>query len=517
MVNFSLNKVCEACQTRQLNLNVRYGSAAGCLISRDCIVERNMPIDHKKIGRGWLHLPIEWYSREFPSKLLLALFSSSRGYKVTIGDQKIYRKNIHRIPLGIFFRKSFRPNQIDEITALQNAGFTVIGGDEEAFALYGNSGIRKTNIRFNKQTVDNVRGIFVWGECLKSELVDTYPDIEKKVHVTGSSRLDLYRPEFRHIYEADAEFYKRQYGKFLLFNSNFSMSTSEKTANSVKNDYKTHYHLSVFESKDLITWEDGEKYFYKYHEYLNRVLSKFLEAIPKIVSAFPDYTLVIRPHPADQMDFWYDVARQATSVVVVRENHVAPWLLASEAMFHHGCSTAIEGWVLGTPVVGYHPGGAEEFNEIGGRVGYNSATIDELIGKLRSVAGKRDVQREGHEWMEDYFAGVTGRTASERTVDALDQFDVKPDENRYSEILPWAELRGGKRLERQWRYFRDRYLKRPPRTVKMGSSWRPQPKWPEAKSVGDIEQMIAKYAVGYPEFASIRVSQLDDQLFIIEK
>ena len=463
----------------------------------------------------WLHLPIEWFNREFPSKLLVAAFAAERGFAVTIGDQKLYRKNVHRLPTGLYFRKSFKPNQSDEIHDFLDRGFTVIGADEESFIYYGAKGVRGKGVRADQGTMEAVHGIFAWGEKQKALLVDEFPSSSDKIHVTGTPRLDLYRSEFRHIYEDEAAQYRSRIGPFILLNSNFAIGTSPAVEKTLRDDLHQHEELASTGDGDGGQLPHSNAYFERYIDYKKQALAAFVDAIPMVKDAFPEHRLVIRPHPADGIDYWRTFAAKHPGVIIKRENHVAPWLLACDAMFHHGCSTAVEGWVLGTPVVGYHPDHDEHFTEIGGLVGADSTGINELIAKIDAVIGKRDVQREGHEWLEEYFAGVTGRTASERTVDALDQFEIEPAENRYKDIPPWAELRGSKRLERQWRYLRDRYLKRPQRTVHMGSSWRPQPKWPDAITKQDMESMIAKYAAGHPEFASIRVDQLDDALFVL--
>lgn len=474
-----------------------------------------MPISHNHAGK-WLHLPVEWFAREFPSKLLVAIFGACRGYTVTIGDQKLYRRNMHRIPKGLYFRKSFKPNQYDEIKFLIDNGFTVIGGDEEFFVLYGEKGVILTSVRVNRKTMESMDGIFAWGQQLKNVLAENYPGLDEKIHVTGTPRLDLYRPEFRHLYAREADTYKERFGPFILFNSNFAIATAPSSETAVRLDHQEHQRLAALNGRSQAELSEADIYMDRYVQYTKRGLDDFLEAIPRVNEAFPDHTLVIRPHPADQIEFWQRYAEDKSGITVVRENHVGPWLLACEAMFHHGCSTAIEGWILGTPVVAYHPNHDKEFTEIGGLVGNNATNADELVLQLHRVIGKRDIQREDHDWMHEHFAGISGSTAAERTINALEHFEIERVESHYNEISPWANLSGFKKLERQWRYFRDRHLKFPPRTVQHGSSWRTQPKWPNAISVADIQDMVRGYSVNFPEFESVKVGQIDDALFVLE-
>ena len=461
------------------------------------------------ISGKWLHLPVEWVVRELPSKLLLGFFAAAAGYQVMIGDQKLFRKNIHRLPRGLCLRKSFTPGQIDEIDDLRAQGMKLIGNDEEFFAYYGARGINVFSaVRADPVTMGQMDSVFAWGDRLVSIMEDMFPGSASKMTVTGTARLDLYRPEFRHIYAEDAAKYRDRYGPFILFNSNLSVATAYKDAN----------HLLRARGKIADGRYDEVRYYNdRIFDFFNRTLAAFLDAIPRVKAAFPDHKLVIRPHPVDRLEVWTKLAQAHDGIVVVRENHVAPWLLASEAMFHHGCSTAIEGWLLGTPVISYQPDHDEEFTEVGAMVSDRATTADELIDRLRLVVGKRDIQREGREWMDDCFAGITGAPACERAVAALDRIGTEPQVNRYTQIPSWKRLKGGRRLERQWRYLRDRYLRRPARTLPMGSSWKPHPKWPKRLTVSEIEAQIAAYALGRPEFASISVTQIDDALFVLGK
>lgn len=463
--------------------------------------------DQTDIAAKWLHLPIEWFMRELPAKLLLGCFAAAAGYRVMIGDQKLFRKNIHRLPRGLYLRKSFTPGQYSEIEDLIAHGMTLLGNDEEFFAYYGAKGINVFSAaRVNESTMDHMKAVFVWGERLADIMDELFPGTASKMVVTGTARLDLYRPEFRQIYAADAARYRDQYGPFILFNSNLPVATAFDSADDLMRaigkiadghyDEVRHYNDRMF-------------------DFFGRTLKEFIEAIPRVKAAFPNHKLVIRPHPVDRLEVWNKVAQADDGIVVVRENHVAPWLLASEAMFHHGCSTAIEGWLLGTPVISYQPDHDDDFTEVGAMVSDKAETVEELVTRLREVAGKRDIQREGREWMEECFAGVSGPTACERTVAALDRIAVEPQVNRYGEVPSWKRLGGALRLERQFRYLRDRYMRRPARTMHMGSSWKTHPKWPHRLSVDDIERKIADYSTGHPNFAAIRVSQIDDALFVL--
>ena len=62
-----------------------------------------------------------------------------------------------------------------------------------------------------------------------------------------------------------------------------------------------------------------------------------LDADPKIPK------IIVRPHPNEDHLAWQEKVKNLSNVNVVYEGDVSPWLLASEALLHRGCTSAIEG------------------------------------------------------------------------------------------------------------------------------------------------------------------------------
>ena len=64
-----------------------------------------------------VYLPIEFRSREFDSKALLAAALAERGYAVVLGQQWMVNANLDRLPPGVMLYKSF--NRIHHAAMLQ--------------------------------------------------------------------------------------------------------------------------------------------------------------------------------------------------------------------------------------------------------------------------------------------------------------------------------------------------------------------------------------------------------------
>ena len=73
------------------------------------------------------------------------------------------------------------------------------------------------------------------------------------------------------------------------------------------------------------------------------VLENFKGMIPGLERAFPNYVVVVRPHPTENPAVYRDVASKCERVRVTNEGNVVPWLLATKALVHNGCTTGCGG------------------------------------------------------------------------------------------------------------------------------------------------------------------------------
>ena len=55
----------------------------------------------------------------------------------------------------------------------------------------------------------------------------------------------------------------------------------------------------------IVTNEKEEEEYKARLVHKQKVFDEFVKVFPKIVEAFPDHTLIVRPHPADDHSFWH--------------------------------------------------------------------------------------------------------------------------------------------------------------------------------------------------------------------
>ncbi len=120
---------------------------------------------------------------------------------------------------------------------------------------------------------------------------------------------------------------------------------------------------------------------------------------------------------------WLEIAEGHHNIAVVNEGNVIPWLLACVAMVYNGCTTAIEGAVLGTPSVAFQPVRSQRYDDdTPNSMSHRAFDFGALEALLRSIlkgelgaCDSPDLRR----WQARHIAALDGPLASERMVDIL--------------------------------------------------------------------------------------------------
>jgi hypothetical protein len=164
------------------------------------------------------------------------------------------------------------------------------------------------------------------------------------------------------------------------------------------------------------------------------LFESFQALIPRLEQAFPQLNIVIRPHPVELPDVYHALAAHSSRVRVDNRGNVIPWLMASRALIHNGCTTGVEAYIAGIPAIAYRPSVNTYFDDevfaLPNRLSHECFDFDELRGTLESIL-KRDLgAADGEErraLFAPYLAAGTGPLASERIVDALATIASSPD------------------------------------------------------------------------------------------
>jgi surface carbohydrate biosynthesis protein len=368
--------------------------------------------------RPSLIIPVENQVRELDPKLLLACVAARRGYQAFVGYRRNIDARIAALPRSIYLSKSMTARSIKMFSILRQLGHDIMVWDEEALVHHPPE-VYFTR-RLSTASIAYVSRLLAWGQD-NAALFHQYPQLpDIPVDITGNPRGDMLRPEIRPYFDEQVQACRAEYGDFILVNTNFGWV----------NAYVPMLNLFI----PAAGGADAEigrgavgmprEYAETLRGHRQQVMEAFLDMIPRLTKAFPDHTIVVRPHPVEDPSIYHEMAQAHPGIKVVAEGNVVIWLLASRAVIHNGCTTGIEAYLLDVPALAYLPVDDDiDINRLPNDLSYESRSFDELADYLRRILGGEigpaddDTRRA---LMDGYLEARDGPLASERIISVLD-------------------------------------------------------------------------------------------------
>lgn len=370
-----------------------------------------------------LIIPVENQVRELDAKLLLSCIAAERGFPVFIGSRAFLHFEVAKLPRGIYLAKSMRSLSNSMFRILRMLGHEIIAWEEEA--LVHPPADTYYSLRLSPITIQNVAHFFAWGQE-NAELIQQYPHRPKKlpIHLTGNPRGDILRPELRAYFSEEVEALRERYGDFILINTNFTNVNPFIPA--------VGLFVPTKDGKKTRRGQGGIGMSKEFAEGLwhhkKAIMEDFKQLIPALEQAFPDMTIVVRPHPSESFAVYDDIAARCSRVKVINKGNVIPWLLASKVLVHNGCTTGLEAFALGVPAVSYLNSFDEyydyDFQGLPTKLSYQSFNFSELQETLAKILQGELGAAGGEErkaLIDYYLAAQRDRLASERIIDVLEQ------------------------------------------------------------------------------------------------
>lgn len=296
-------------------------------------------------------LPVETSARELDYKLLLAARLRAPHRRFIVCRDDLAPELLGIVRNGIYIGQNIRSRAgagktNERYRRLRAAGFHLIHLDEEG-AIYPGAEdeweywIRQ---RLGSLGIEAPDTICAWGEFQAGVLAGTPGVDPDTVVTTGHPRLDLCQA-FLGAYAEEVAALRREYGEFVLLNTNFGSGNS------------------VLGSKTYFSAVEG----YRPADAVQRLAyvrdwklsacgaPAFIGLLHEICDEFPRLHFVLRPHPAEDHDLYRATTRGLKNVTIDARGNVIAYLAGCRAMIHNGCTTAIEGHLAGTRVLSYCP------------------------------------------------------------------------------------------------------------------------------------------------------------------
>jgi hypothetical protein len=253
----------------------------------------------------------------------------------------------------------------------------------------------------------------------------------------------MLRPEMQPFYEDEVQALRNRYGKFILINTNFNHVNAFGPDMNLFQPVKKPGETARF---GRAARGMNREYAEGLWDHKHAVFKDFQQLIPKLDQVFPDVNIVIRPHPTERHDVYHEIAARCSRVRVTNEGNVVPWLMATEAVLHNGCTTGLEAFVLGVPAISYRATINEDFDNgfyrLPNAVSHQCFDFDQLQDMLQRILAGRLGAADGNErraLLKGYMAGLDGPLACERMVAVLDKMSQIPSDNDNDSLLTQLE------------------------------------------------------------------------------
>jgi hypothetical protein len=253
----------------------------------------------------------------------------------------------------------------------------------------------------------------------------------------------------------------------------------------------------------------------RFRDQKQAIFEDFKKMIPQLDVAFPDYNIVVRPHPTEGQEVYHRLAAGCDRVKVTNEGNVVPWLMAARALIHNGCTTGVEAYTMGVPAVSYRAS-VNDFYDNGfyrlpNKVSHQCFNFEELCETVQNILDGRKGAADGEErkaLVDQYLAAQDGPLACERMVDVLE--GIAPtisDDTSYAFV---------KKIE-QWFVERGLHLAKGVKSKLPGSHNRPEfqrHRYPGISPV-EISERLSRFQLllGYQQ--PLKIDEISNVIFRI--
>lgn len=372
------------------------------------------------VSNGIVFLPIEVKARGLEPRAYLGLVFATHGYRVLIGRKstlsslvKYQKAPVIWIDKGMDSRGNplYREIKSKEgfILQLHEEGAVMQKGFEEHMVsfetgAYGEDAMKLADLHL------------MWGQNTFNRVAAKWPQYKHKLRVVGHPKFDLYR-----------KMQKTERGAgYLLVSTSFVIGNPKNGEAA----FLQRLRRTCGDAFDLFDW--GEK-----ARHSKNIRIELTKLVQELAAAFPQLKIVVRPHPAENKDYYYSKLSDLDSVSIsaggsksFRED-----LKGALAVLHHDCSTGIEATIAGYPVISYSPfDDTEHSQQLAVDASKQASTQDEvkrlianLIDSDAATLDEFDQQRNSAISVVEHHIALADHDCSSAIVDLVQQLSPTTD------------------------------------------------------------------------------------------
>jgi surface carbohydrate biosynthesis protein len=360
-------------------------------------------------------IPIETKVREFDGKLWLSSNLVKNGYGVILGPSDEVKSTLDITEPDIYISKDIGDSNIDLFKSLQESGVTVCGLDTEGGVYQSKDTYSKDKRKF----LNHMDAFFAWGSCPAKAIGEHYK-CNNNIFVTGNPRFDLLKPHLRKIYEEEATTLKDEYGRYILYNTNFTIANPFSQQQVDKHEEIVG---SISQSE---------------RSYKSQIFYLFIESIFSLQEEQPDITYIIRPHPSEDNTTYEEIFSEYDNIFIEDSGDVRSWISGAEVVIHHDCTTGIESALMGTPVASYQPLSNEAYDidlpQFVSQEINNRESLAEYVNNSIKNKKRYEMTPDQKNRLKKYFHNID-ESAAESICRIIDSFPHEGNTN-FSKFAP---------------------------------------------------------------------------------
>ena len=361
------------------------------------------------------YLPIEFKIREFYSKALLCSHLVSNGYQVIIGQQWELYNQINHLPKGIFLFKSHNKIHHPAMDLAKKRGHITIALEEESLALTTNKSFARNSPKELNQFIDF---ILTSGKREK-DFQDTVHHNNFITHVTGNPRADVIKSKYIGLYTDEVNFIKSKFGDYYLINTNFAMT------NSLMGDINQVAKIARASGALKLEDEDSINEFNEYFKWEIENRKGIYDIIMKL-SNISNKKIIIRPHPAENIEFIKEQYKGIDRIYVIREGSHIPWTIACKKLIHTSCTTGLEAALMGKEAFSYVPYDIWYSEILSNKVNKVFRTADEIVNAILN-AEDTNIQAKFKIDIEEYLDNANKNSSILKIISLFNSFSFSEE------------------------------------------------------------------------------------------
>ena len=371
-----------------------------------------------------IYIAVEVARRELEGRLLLGLVAAERGHDVVLGKLPhgallAGELDGWRLPPDILHLKSIAssPDIYARFDRLRSQGMRITVQDEE-HGLAGPSDFTDFGLqRFPRESLGRVDRLFAWGPVDHGWLVSTYPERTRDILMTGSPRIDLWRPEI--IGSAVDVAAVEEHIVVISSTSPFGLNPFWVTLRNARAGLFGPAFEGIDDPAEFAAY-DSMSDAYQYVKHIVR-------ALRRLAVRFPDRTVVLRPHHFEDPSAWEALIGELPNVVVRSEGSSRSWVRDAAVVVQGGSTVAIEASVAQRSVVTFVPPGADgrplradwSANGIGTIAGSVDDLVEAVDEALREAAPHP--AEDSRAFLARRLTALDGTLAADRIVEEWDR------------------------------------------------------------------------------------------------